>query len=551
MPLHLIVHDYDAADLRARVLDLRAVMADARIESEATRARLLRRIASLPPDGVDGRWPLLLVDLQATAGDRNVRGEHLLRTIHAHPGLRGRAVVVAFTRYGHETRDRAWEAIGVRAVLHPTALRDATRYRIERRLNLLAAGADGFERLGSPPSVDDERLVDAVAAYFPNVAESDDEQERLAKTRRVLTICRLAADDFDDDEIIGRVQATRRELADLRDQMRGSRQGRALAAKRPGARHPSLGDVAEQLLGGSSETSVIWDVRSDRDWLSADRISRAAEELASREPIEHDTAVWMPPDAIAPLRHFVGTYGDIAAAANRRRQFPVEEFGGPHPSFEQLMKRREVALASTAERFSVDVEALEARIVHAITCLEEALTDDLAEGGLVIDDRDASTDRPNRSPDVGPVSVFYAYSHRDAPFRDRLETHLAVLRRQGLIEDWYDRQIRPGQVVAREIDDRLRTADVILLLVSADFLASDYCYEVEMKLALERHERGDARVIPLILRDVDWHRAPFAHLLALPTDGKPVVAFRNRDRAWLQIVAGIRNEVSGLRQERA
>src|SRR5947209_3245615 len=89
-----------------------------------------------------------------------------------------------------------------------------------------------------------------------------------------------------------------------------------------------------------------------------------------------------------------------------------------------------------------------------------------------------------------PVSVFYSYAHADEALRQQLETHLSLLRRQGLISEWHDREILPGAQWAEEIDKHLQTASIILLLVSPDFLAFDYCYEIEMQRALERHERG-------------------------------------------------------------
>src|SRR5437868_11830082 len=141
---------------------------------------------------------------------------------------------------------------------------------------------------------------------------------------------------------------------------------------------------------------------------------------------------------------------------------------------------------------------------------------------------------------VAPVSVFYSYAHVDEALRQQLETHLSLLRRQGLISEWHDREILPGAQWAEEIDKHLQTASIILLLVSPDFLASDYCYEIEMQRALERHERGEARVIPIILRPVDWHGAPFKHLQCLPRDGIPVTEWDNQDAAFLDIVESLR-----------
>src|SRR5260221_9796791 len=142
-----------------------------------------------------------------------------------------------------------------------------------------------------------------------------------------------------------------------------------------------------------------------------------------------------------------------------------------------------------------------------------------------------------------PVEVFYSYAHKDEVFRNKLETHLSLLRRQGLITAWHDRHILPGTDWAQAIDEHLERASVILLLISADFLASDYCYGIEMQRALERHQANEARVIPILLRPVDWHGAPFEHLLALPTDAKAITTWSNQDAAFADVAAGVRRAV--------
>src|SRR5579859_1437165 len=108
-----------------------------------------------------------------------------------------------------------------------------------------------------------------------------------------------------------------------------------------------------------------------------------------------------------------------------------------------------------------------------------------------------------------PVEVFYSYAHEDEVLRNELEKHLSILQRLGLISSWHDRQIVAGTDWAKAIDTHLETASLILLLVSSDFLVSDYCYGVEMKRALERHQMKEARVIPILLRPVEWKGAPF------------------------------------------
>ena len=117
---------------------------------------------------------------------------------------------------------------------------------------------------------------------------------------------------------------------------------------------------------------------------------------------------------------------------------------------------------------------------------------------------------------VTPISLFYSYSHKDAALRKRLEAHLTLLKDEGIIRDWDDRRIAAGTEWDGVISENLDQAGIILLLVSADFLASRYCRDVEIARAMERHEAGTARVIPVILRPVYWHTAPFGKLQALP-----------------------------------
>jgi len=119
------------------------------------------------------------------------------------------------------------------------------------------------------------------------------------------------------------------------------------------------------------------------------------------------------------------------------------------------------------------------------------------------------------------AKIFFSYSHHDERDRDLLETHLAALRREGVIETWHDRRILAGRDWSGEISEHLESADIILLLISPYFIASDYCFDLEMKRALERHEAGEAVVVPVIIEHCDWHKLPFGKLQAIPTDGRP------------------------------
>jgi TIR domain len=139
------------------------------------------------------------------------------------------------------------------------------------------------------------------------------------------------------------------------------------------------------------------------------------------------------------------------------------------------------------------------------------------------------------------AKTFFCYARQDKGLRDELEMHLANLKRLGQITSWHDQEIGAGKVWEHEINSNLNTADIILLLISPSFIHSDYCYGVEMKRALERHEAREAHVIPIILRPVDWEKAPFSHLQFLPSDGRPVTKWRNRDVRFLHFCGVVKS----------
>ncbi|MBD2361947.1 GUN4 domain-containing protein [Anabaena minutissima FACHB-250] len=148
--------------------------------------------------------------------------------------------------------------------------------------------------------------------------------------------------------------------------------------------------------------------------------------------------------------------------------------------------------------------------------------------------------------------LFFSYSHKDESLRDELAKHLTILEYQRVISSWHDRKILPGEEWDSQINDNLKTADIILLLVSSDFLFSKYCWDVEVKKAIERHNTGEACVIPVILRAVDWAGAPFARLQALPKNAEPVVSryWHTQDEAFTDVARGIRAAVEALKQKR-
>ena len=152
---------------------------------------------------------------------------------------------------------------------------------------------------------------------------------------------------------------------------------------------------------------------------------------------------------------------------------------------------------------------------------------------------------------MSSIEVFCTYSHRDEELRDQLEKHLSLLKWEEHITTWHDRRIVAGQEWMAEIDAHLNNAHIILLLISPDFMASTYCYSTEVKQAIEKHERGEAYVIPVILRPVYWQGAPFGKLQALPKDAKPITSWQDKDEAFLHVVAGIRHVIEELKTKRS
>ena len=160
----------------------------------------------------------------------------------------------------------------------------------------------------------------------------------------------------------------------------------------------------------------------------------------------------------------------------------------------------------------------------------------------------SSPESPMTAPKKDTLEVFFSYAHEDEDIRDKLATHLKLLERQKVISAWYDRDISAGDEWEEEILEQLQQADIILLLISADFLASDFCWGVELEQAMARHEAKTARVIPIIVRSVDWTGTPFAKLQALPKNARPVTSWPDQDEAFTDIAKGIRNVAARLKK---
>ena len=179
------------------------------------------------------------------------------------------------------------------------------------------------------------------------------------------------------------------------------------------------------------------------------------------------------------------------------------------------------------------------------------------------DESDAESSRPRRSRARGErtraagskaaaaphcLRIFCSYSHKDSKYRAELEAHMANLLSQGVVKVWHDRLIRPGTDWAQDIDRNLDQANIVMLLVSADFMASRYCMGIELARALERQASEAVRVVPVLVRECDLAGAPFGPLQWLPTGAKPVKRWTDRDSAWTDVVKGLRKVVEDLSQ---
>lgn len=179
---------------------------------------------------------------------------------------------------------------------------------------------------------------------------------------------------------------------------------------------------------------------------------------------------------------------------------------------------------------------------------DAVLTLDIQELLNGVDLPQARAQEPVERRATASAKIFISYSHKDEDLRSELETHLKLMQRQGLVATWTDRRITGGQEWKEQIDVNLERSDIVLLLVSADFIASDYCYDKEMTRALELHDARKVVVVPVIVRDVQWRTAPFARLQALPRDGKPVRKWDDRDTAWRDVADGIEVVATRIRE---
>jgi O-acetyl-ADP-ribose deacetylase (regulator of RNase III) len=269
-------------------------------------------------------------------------------------------------------------------------------------------------------------------------------------------------------------------------------------------------------------------------------------------PLNVSIYLFDPFERMQPL-DYVKFFEEFAAHTRGLSEAPSQRASGPRRAVNRPRSKRKVAEAekrtgALSELADLDRkrQALEERLAQYSGVLARLEVDKLKTQLKDIQEKRIallSTINPRPS---SAVSVFVSYSHVDEELRRELGKHLSVLERQEIISTWHDRMIGAGTEWEGAIDSHLNNARVILLLISADFVQSKYCYDVEMKRALARHEKREALVIPIILRAVSLKGTPFAKLQALPKDAKPVITWADRDSAFVDITDSLRNAIQDL-----
>ncbi|HMQ61961.1 MAG TPA: TIR domain-containing protein [Flavilitoribacter sp.] len=154
--------------------------------------------------------------------------------------------------------------------------------------------------------------------------------------------------------------------------------------------------------------------------------------------------------------------------------------------------------------------------------------------------RPAARSANNPAPKPGGKKIFFSYSKADRSVLEELLRHIKPLVREGKLQPWNDHDILPGDDWDDEVREKLETADIFLFLISANSISTDYILDVEMPIAMGRHDRGEARVIPIFIKPCEWDSLPLSKLNGLPSKGKPVTAYADRDEAWVEVVKGIK-----------
>lgn len=148
------------------------------------------------------------------------------------------------------------------------------------------------------------------------------------------------------------------------------------------------------------------------------------------------------------------------------------------------------------------------------------------------------------------MKLFLSYSHQDEELKNQFETHLSQFKRDKLIESWNDRKITPGENWCKEISIHLEDADIIIFLISSDFIASDYCCEIEVKKGIQQHNEGKSILVPIVVRPCNWKDMEIGKFQALPTDLKPIVTWNNKDEGWLNVIFGLKKLINEFKEEK-
>jgi hypothetical protein len=223
-------------------------------------------------------------------------------------------------------------------------------------------------------------------------------------------------------------------------------------------------------------------------------------------------------------------------------EYPLNQFVADGlKSFQQQLGLRELDITAIEMRVLAHLGAASKPSSDKVQSFEVSAQSTLEEVKNMLPSSQEAESKASKA-----IEVFFSYSHKDEELRDELATHLAMMKRQGVISAWHDRDIDAGDEWEAEILQHLNSARVILLLISNNFLASDFCYDKELLRAMERHEAKEARVIPIIMKPCDWNGAPFGKLQALPKNAKPVTKWDDRDEAFLNVAQGIRRAVQQM-----
>lgn len=162
-----------------------------------------------------------------------------------------------------------------------------------------------------------------------------------------------------------------------------------------------------------------------------------------------------------------------------------------------------------------------------------------------------ATAAPPKHATAGPIRIFVSYSHKDPTYLEQLETRLHALGRRIPIDIWDDRKLLAGSKLKEKIIEQLGLADVVILLISPDFMASDYCFSVEMVEALKKYEREEGHAVPIIIRpESTWFDHQIGEHLALPKDGKAISKWSDPDDAWEDVSRGLKALLTELAQKR-